>query len=645
MAEGRAAQLLRVIRELDSIVERARDLEALYAAQLDHLHPGQVEAGRNLLHYLALRHSDIRDLQDELASLGLSSLGRCEAHVLWSVDAVRHAIETLLGRSGPRARVFLNRPEGHARLRRNTNALFGRKRSGSLVRIMVTMPIEAAEDYVLVRDMLRAGMNCARINCSAGAAQEWEGIVRNVHRARAATGRGCRIFMDLSGPKIRTGALAPGPEVVRLAPDIDAWGRPEEPASVELFRESAGGLASFRTRIPVSDDVFEALAPGRVVEFSDTRGLARAFAIDSVCDGVARARCWDEAYLESGTALVVADGDGRTVARGSVGRLTGKRPGIHLDLGDTLVIHADPRPGEGAREADDGSRRAPAHVPCAIPEVLEHVDVGHEVVLDDGKFRGIARAVRPGELIVEITHAAPGGAKLREGKGMNFPDSRVGLFGLTDKDREDLPFVVAHADAVEVSFVNHPDDVEDVLDALDAAGGEHLGLVLKIETLMGVRRLPGILLAAMEWPTVGVMIARGDLAAEVGWTRLARAQEEILWLCEAAHFPVVWATEVLSQLAKTGIPTRGEISDVVMAERAECVMLNKGPHITDAIRTLDTILTSMEEYQIKKTALLPALPLEAPDPSEVGRSVGARLGRWGHRPAPPGPESMPTRRP
>ncbi|NIR41392.1 MAG: hypothetical protein GWO00_15085, partial [Gemmatimonadetes bacterium] len=160
---------------------------------------------------------------------------------------------------------------------------------------------------------------------------------------------------------------------------------------------------------------------------------------------------------------------------------------------------------------------------------------------------------------------------------------------------------------MNVSFINHPDDVEDLLDALESAGGHRLRLVLKIETMMGVRHLPGILLAAMEWPAVGVMIARGDLAAEVGWERLAAVQEEILWLCEAAHVPVVWATEVLNQLAKKGIPTRGEISDVVMAERAECVMLNKGPHITTAIRTLDNILSSVQAYQEKKTALLRTL--------------------------------------
>jgi pyruvate kinase len=65
--------------------------------------------------------------------------------------------------------------------------------------------------------------------------------------------------------------------------------------------------------------------------------------------------------------------------------------------------------------------------------------------------------------------------------------------------------------------------------------------------------------------------------SHVGYERLAELQEEILWLCEAAHLPVIWATQVLEQLAKSGLPSRAEISDAAMGERAECVMVNKGP--------------------------------------------------------------------
>jgi pyruvate kinase len=94
---------------------------------------------------------------------------------------------------------------------------------------------------------------------------------------------------------------------------------------------------------------------------------------------------------------------------------------------------------------------------------------------------------------------------------------------------------------------------------------------------------------------------------ECGYEWLAELQEEILWLCEAAHLPVIWATQVLEQLAKTGNPSRAEISDAAMSERAECVMLNKVPYINDAVAVLDNILRRMADHHYTKTALMPSL--------------------------------------
>jgi pyruvate kinase len=105
------------------------------------------------------------------------------------------------------------------------------------------------------------------------------------------------------------------------------------------------------------------------------------------------------------------------------------------------------------------------------------------------------------------------------------------------------------------------------------------------------------------------MIARGDLAIECGYQRLAEVQEEILWICEAAHLPVIWATQVLESLAKAGIPSRSEITDAAMGERAECVMLNKGRYIVDAVRILDDILHRMQSHQEKKRSMLRKLRL------------------------------------
>jgi pyruvate kinase len=77
-----------------------------------------------------------------------------------------------------------------------------------------------------------------------------------------------------------------------------------------------------------------------------------------------------------------------------------------------------------------------------------------------------------------------------------------------------------------------------------------------------------MLLAAMRWPSCGVMIARGDLAVECGFERLAEVQEEILWICEAAHVPVIWATQVLENVAKAGMPSRAEITSHQAKKRA-----------------------------------------------------------------------------
>lgn len=105
-----------------------------------------------------------------------------------------------------------------------------------------------------------------------------------------------------------------------------------------------------------------------------------------------------------------------------------------------------------------------------------------------------------------------------------------------------------------------------------------------METEAAFRRLPEILLAAMQREGgAAVMVARGDLGVEVGFARLSEVQEEILWLCEAARTPVIWATQVLETFARSGVPTRAEVTDAASGARAEAVMLNKGPFIPQVV--------------------------------------------------------------
>ncbi len=124
----------------------------------------------------------------------------------------------------------------------------------------------------------------------------------------------------------------------------------------------------------------------------------------------------------------------------------------------------------------------------------------------------------------------------------------------------------------------------------------------KIETAIAVSNPPELIICAAGKRSFGVMIARGDLAVQIGYERLTEIQEEMLWICKAAHIPVIWATQVLENLVKDGISSRSEMSDVAMSERAECVMLNKGSFIAEAVGILDDVFRRMEAHQLKKNA-------------------------------------------
>jgi len=199
--------------------------------------------------------------------------------------------------------------------------------------------------------------------------------------------------------------------------------------------------------------------------------------------------------------------------------------------------------------------------------------------------------------------------KLKPEKGVNFPDTDFSIPALTGEDRTALRFVARHADTVEFSFVQSHEDVAELQEALARERPEDwhlLGLVLKIETSRAVRNLPDMLVRAAGRQPSAIMIARGDLAVEIGFVRLAEMQEQILWLCEAAHVPVIWATQVLESYLKTGVPTRGEMTDAAMAARAECVMLNKGPYLFEGIEQLGLLLGRMSGHMSKKTPQLRA---------------------------------------
>jgi pyruvate kinase len=239
-----------------------------------------------------------------------------------------------------------------------------------------------------------------------------------------------------------------------------------------------------------------------------------------------------------------------------------------------------------------------------FPELVDQLVVGSEVFIDDGKAAARVVSKAMGRAEIEVYAAREKGVRLKPGKGVNFPATELDLPPLTSKDFRDLDFIAEHADLIGYSFVQRADDIELLQDHLVARAPkrEPPGLVLKIETPLAVRNLPTLILQSAAHNPTAVMIARGDLAVELGFARLTEMQEEILWLCEAAHTPVVWATQVLDTFVRDGVASRAEMTDAAMAQGAECVMLNKGPYLAEGVAFLRDVLTRMDRHHAKKFA-------------------------------------------
>lgn len=437
----------------------------------------------NLAHYLALRKRDLRRLQAALMPWGLSSLGRCESRVLPTLDSVLASLDSLCrektpGVEHPDERTYFR---GLRFLAYRANRALGEAPADRHVRIMVTLPSEAASDPALVKDLLSRGASCFRINCAHDEPAAWEAMAAHVRRAEKERGRAAKILMDLAGPKMRIGAVS------------------------------------------------------------------------------------EKVAMEKGVRI--------------------------------LLTSDVPAP-----------RAEPTEASCTEPGVVDSLRVGERVMIDDGSAVATVVAVLPRGALLEFTRGK--GKKLKPEKGLNFPDSDIRVPPLSDKDRSDLDFALRLADLIGYSFVQTADDIgllQEEMKARLPATWRSKGIVAKIETPLAVRNLPDILVRGAGVQPFAVMIARGDLAVELGFVRIAEIQEELLWLCEAAHVPVIWATQVLDAFVKNGIPTRAEMTDAAMANRAECVMLNKGPFLADGVSVLGRVLSRMETHQFKKTPQLRAL--------------------------------------
>jgi pyruvate kinase len=590
-------------REVEAVRADVLGAEEAAAEAIAGASPAWRESARNLVDYVALRRGDLRDLQRGLAERGLSSLGRAESHVMPTLDVVLAVLGALRGhgKAGDASEAMA---AGDRLLAQHARDLLGPCREERTVRIMVTSPSEAARDPLLARDLVAAGMDVLRINSAHDDPAAWRKMAAGVRAAAREAGRPCAVELDLAGPKLRTGAFEAVSGVVRWKPSRDARGDVVAPARVWLTPAESPWPAppDADAALPVTGSWLARTGAGDRVEIRDRRGKHRELSIVAA-DGASRwAEADETAYVEEGALLRVA----HTPAAGRVGRLPPLETTVLLRAGDVVHVSRGDHPGRDALRGSNGATLSPAVIPCTLPEVFAGARAGHRIWFDDGKIGGVVVSCAADHLEVRIEQAAPGGSKLGADKGINLPDTPLPVPSLPQHDRAALAVALECADVVALSFARTVADVQALQDAMRGAD-RRVGILMKIETREGFENLPRMLLQAMQTPPVGVMIARGDLAVECGYERLAELQEELLCVCEAAHAPVVWATQVLESLAKSGQPSRAEISDAAMSVRAECVMLNKGPHILHAVRTLDDILRRMQGHQRKRTPMLRAL--------------------------------------
>jgi pyruvate kinase len=277
--------------EIESIISRFQPirLEVLQAEQdfkeeLDYVYSGNLQSARNLVHYLSLRRHDIRELQEDLGRLALSSLGRLESHVIATLDALMALLHKIEGKNWDGRAIeetFGEFDSGSVLLEKHTVESLGEAPADRNVRIMVTMPSEAADDPKLVRNFLNRGMNIMRINCAHDSVAEWLRMVENLRAAEKETGKACKIAFDLAGPKLRTGPISRSPGIIRWKPVRNELGQVTRSAYIAFCGENypSGDEA---IAIPVKGSIFRRAQAGHNIELTDTRGRSRTLLVVEV---------------------------------------------------------------------------------------------------------------------------------------------------------------------------------------------------------------------------------------------------------------------------------------------------------------------------------------------------------------------------
>jgi len=565
----------------------------------------------NLRHYLALRSKDRTPLQEKLFLMSLSSLGRSYAHVAASIDTLYDQLASSLSKEqiSPEetaALKHLSIDKAIETASKNSKALFGGRASAKLSRqntaIMVTLPSHAADNGgELIVALAQSGVNVFRINTAHDTPNEWRAmaeVIAIVNASRSESEK-IKIFVDLAGPKIRTGKI----NEVDLPVEIGSNKREKKVLLVSGDALTRSETLDTRTleklpaQLALTPKFYKKLQKGDRLKIVDAYGKKVSLWVEKIEENYCEALIERKVFVDKKTTI------SRKSTASTIENIPTQVEVIRLFRGDRLVISEEESLGHAARLDKEGNVVENALIGCSFKGVLERVSVGESIFIDDGKIGVEVVAKEKNTLVCKVTQAKAGGVVLKEEKGINFPQTAINTPALTRSDRENVLEVLDFADNLSLSFCQSAEDVKALQNLLAEHKRADIGIIAKIETKQALVNIVQIVEALLACEKSGVMIARGDLAIEVGFANLASVQEMLLDLCDAAHLPVIWATQVLESQMKNNLPSRAEVTDAAMAGRAECVMLNKGAFATDTIKVLLYILEEIH-LQFKKNSRL-----------------------------------------
>lgn len=557
----------------------------------------------NMRHYLKLRQKDNTSLQEELSKMGLSSLGRSQPHILYSLDLIIEILSKCQNINYSKTRYYealsIDEAEEIAAMRA---AIFGgeskpKKRSDT--KIMLTLPSEAATNPTMIEEFASAGVGIFRINTAHDGPDEWRimadkiiSLNQNLHPQNML-----KIYVDLAGPKIRTGQIKKVKAELKLEPQNKVYLTKKLADSEETFVKAP----SDAYKLEVDEEFYKKAKKEKELFITTTEDKYKTLTVVSIEKGFIVCELGKKIKVNENT-LICVEGKKKSFSS-KILNLPDVTQTIKLFDEDMLFLSLEEIEGREKIVDETGKTIEPAAIHCTQKEFVIDAKVGDKVYIDDGKIGLIVKEKRGDGLLCQVVNVKVGGEILKEEKGVNFPDSQTSVDAITKEDIKNLEFIVPFADIIGISFAQNANDIEALRELLKAKNKEHLAIVAKIETKTAVKNLPFILEALMFHKFSAIMLARGDLAIEVEFENMSFLQEEILDLCEAAHTPVIFATQVLENQMKNNLPSRAEITDAAFAQRADCVMLNKGAFALNTIKKLEFILGRMHTI-FKRNRLL-----------------------------------------